>query len=285
MAKDLLLILLVIVLANSSYAQENTITPSNRTVANLEKNILFYANKKYLVTQTGASGIPPEVLFNGRYEAAYSDNGVTDAAPYVLLIENLPHVHTQSSAWVGWSTRYWQPYKFKIEVFNIWDYGAGGPPVNQWITVADESNYANGSYMVNVHGKMISKIRFTVYEGQGPNRRFGLSEFFFLQPETASAYEDLLVKYDENGNVGIGTTNTKGYKLAVAGNLIAESVKVQLQSSWADYVFEDTYKPLSLRELEQFVKTNKHLPEIPSAKEVEKNGINLGEMNVKLLKK
>jgi len=87
------------------------------------------------------------------------------------------------------------------------------------------------------------------------------------------------------GNIGIGTTDTKGYKLAVAGNMIAESVKVQLKGSWADYVFEDDYKLKTLEETEAFVKKNKHLPEIPSAAEVKNNGVDLGEMNVRLLQK
>jgi hypothetical protein len=88
-----------------------------------------------------------------------------------------------------------------------------------------------------------------------------------------------------NGNVGIGTSDPKGYKLAVAGNMVAESVKVALQPNWPDYVFEPEYKLLSLPETEKFIKENKHLPEIPSAATVAETGLNLGEMNAKLLKK
>ena len=87
------------------------------------------------------------------------------------------------------------------------------------------------------------------------------------------------------GNVGIGAYDTKGYKLAVAGNMIAESVKVQLQGSWADYVFDDDYKLQPLSEVEAFVKKNKHLPEIPSAEAAKTHGIDLEDMNAKLLKK
>lgn len=102
---------------------------------------------------------------------------------------------------------------------------------------------------------------------------------------TASAEVTPLMATDGMGNVALGTTDTKGYKLAVAGNMIAESVKVQLKGSWADYVFEDDYKLKTLEETEAFVKKNKHLPEIPSAAEVKNNGIDLGEMNVRLLQK
>lgn len=87
------------------------------------------------------------------------------------------------------------------------------------------------------------------------------------------------------GNVGIGTTNTHGYKLAVAGNVVAEEVVVKLQTNWPDYVFEDGYKLPSLIELAKYLKQYKHLPEVPTASEVYENGVRLGEMNVILLKK
>ncbi len=88
-----------------------------------------------------------------------------------------------------------------------------------------------------------------------------------------------------SGSVGIGTINTQGYKLAVAGNIIAEEVKVKLQGQWPDYVFGKDYPLISLTETQKYIQENKHLPEVPSAKEMEKNGINLSEMNMLLLKK
>ena len=90
---------------------------------------------------------------------------------------------------------------------------------------------------------------------------------------------------DYSGNVGIGTTDPKGYKLAVAGKAIAEEVTVKLQANWPDYVFEPSYTLPSLDSIKTYIDKNKHLPEVPSAKEMEKNGVNLGEMNMLLLKK
>jgi hypothetical protein len=87
------------------------------------------------------------------------------------------------------------------------------------------------------------------------------------------------------GTVGIGTLDTKGYKLAVAGNAVAESITVKLRGLWPDFVFDHSYKLKSLEEIEIFLLKNKHLPEIPSAKEVNDNGIELGQMNAKLLQK
>ena len=85
-----------------------------------------------------------------------------------------------------------------------------------------------------------------------------------------------------SGNVGIGTTTPQA-KLDVAGTIRATEIKVEAQT--ADFVFQPDYKLRSLNEVEQFVKENKHLPEIPSAKEMEVNGVNLAEMNKLLLQK
>lgn len=87
------------------------------------------------------------------------------------------------------------------------------------------------------------------------------------------------------GNVGIGTPDTQGYKLAVNGNMIAESVKVKLHGSWPDYVFKNNYLLQTLPEMEQFIQINNHLPGIPSAEQVKKEGLDLGEINAKLLQK
>ena len=79
---------------------------------------------------------------------------------------------------------------------------------------------------------------------------------------------------------------TGGYKLAVAGNIIAEKVRVKLQSSgWPDYVFNSGYELPTLKETEQFINTNKHLPGVPSAAIIEKEGLDLGDGQAVLLKK
>ncbi|UGU17987.1 hypothetical protein LS482_08905 [Sinomicrobium kalidii] len=87
-----------------------------------------------------------------------------------------------------------------------------------------------------------------------------------------------------NGNVGIGTTNPQS-KLAVKGQIRATEVKVLANISVPDYVFEPDYKLHPLKEVQEYIEMYKHLPEIPSAKEIEKEGIDLGNMNMRLLKK
>lgn len=99
--------------------------------------------------------------------------------------------------------------------------------------------------------------------------------------KAAGAKSLLYVRAD--GNIGIGTTAPQA-KLAVKGEIFGTRVKVT-QTGWADFVFQPDYKLPSLNEVEDYIKNNQHLPEIPSATEVEKEGLDLGEMNRKLLQK
>lgn len=73
--------------------------------------------------------------------------------------------------------------------------------------------------------------------------------------------------------------------LKVSGKIATQEVCVNPTSTWCDYVFEDNYKLMPLKELRQYIALNKHLPEVPTTTEVEKSGVNLGEINVTYLKK
>ncbi|WP_108246744.1 tail fiber protein [Muricauda brasiliensis] len=90
--------------------------------------------------------------------------------------------------------------------------------------------------------------------------------------------------YFNGGNVGIGTANPDA-KLAVKGDIHAQEVKVDLSVPGPDYVFKEGYALKSLEEVENYIKLNGHLPNIPSAKDMEENGVQLGEMNMRLLEK
>jgi trimeric autotransporter adhesin len=98
----------------------------------------------------------------------------------------------------------------------------------------------------------------------------------------------------QNANTGavvIGALNTTAlpgnYKLYVKDGILTEEVKIAAEGSldWADYVFAKNYKLRKLSEVANFVKINKHLPGVPSAEEVSKNGINVAKMEAKLLEK
>lgn len=89
-----------------------------------------------------------------------------------------------------------------------------------------------------------------------------------------------------NGSVGIGTTNPGTYKLAVNGAAIFTKVQVKAPGNpWPDYVFHASYQLPSLHSVEAFINQHNHLPEVPSAKDVEANGIDIASNQAILLKK
>jgi hypothetical protein len=106
---------------------------------------------------------------------------------------------------------------------------------------------------------------------------------FFTSTYTGSVSTTERMRITNDGKIGIGTISPSE-KLSVNGNISAKKIIVT-QSGWSDYVFDSDYKLRTLSSLETFIKQNKHLPEVLSAKEVEENGISVGDNQALLLKK
>jgi hypothetical protein len=128
-------------------------------------------------------------------------------------------------------------------------------------------------------GKQVNDS-FFLWDGLG-------SRDVFVVPQNGN-----LALMPDSGSVGIGTYNAcasgqsttpANCKLSVAGAIQAKEVVVN--TGWSDYVFEPGYRLASLGEVADYIRANHHLPEIPSAKEVEEKGVSLGEMQSKLLAK
>jgi hypothetical protein len=95
-----------------------------------------------------------------------------------------------------------------------------------------------------------------------------------------------LALQNDGGTVRVGNVPVPdGYLFGVAGKAICTELRVQLTSAWPDYVFEENYRKPGLEELRTFIAENKHLPNIPSASEVEKKGIEVGDMQRRLTEK
>jgi hypothetical protein len=164
----------------------------------------------------------------------------------------------------------------------------------------DPSIFVKGMYKGNVGIGTInpeSRLNVDISANNGTTPQLGLlikTSSFYNNNNAANSYylkamdagsqtTAFIVK--GNGAVGIGTVSTGDFKLAVEGRIAARGVKVTT-SAFADYVFDSTYVLRPLSNLENYINQNKHLPGIPSAKEVEKEGgFELGTMNVKLLEK
>lgn len=128
-------------------------------------------------------------------------------------------------------------------------------------------------FLENVGGGDRAYIRSTNGEGGDYN-----SLVFAINAGT----ESMIIKH--NGRIGIGTLDPQS-KLSVDGQIRATEVKVLSDISVPDYVFEPDYELRTLQETKEYIATNRHLPEIPSAGEIGANGIDLGDMNMRLLKK
>jgi hypothetical protein len=101
--------------------------------------------------------------------------------------------------------------------------------------------------------------------------------------ETGQA--DYRLALGPGGEVLIGNKEATGYRLSVDGKIATTEVRVQPSAVWPDYVFMPSYNLMSLPELEKSIDNHKHLPGIPSAEEIEKEGIQVGEMQRKMMEK
>ncbi|MEE1899615.1 hypothetical protein V1389_14800 [Flavobacterium rakeshii] len=98
------------------------------------------------------------------------------------------------------------------------------------------------------------------------------------------------MRINQNGKVRISSTDIAtpdGYRLFVEDGILTEKVKVAVEgtANWADYVFADNYNLMPLNEVEAFTKENKHLPNVPSAEEMVTEGLDVAQMDAKLLEK
>jgi hypothetical protein len=128
--------------------------------------------------------------------------------------------------------------------------------------------YANNDLVTHVNGNKEFRIGVT-----------GTDKFFCI---TDGSGTKRFWVY-ENGNVGIGCSNPQ-VKLAVNGTIKATELQITT-TPCSDFVFEKGYNLMDLNTLEKFVTNNKHLPDVPSAKEFEENGYSVGEMDDILLRK
>lgn len=105
--------------------------------------------------------------------------------------------------------------------------------------------------------------------------------FFSLQSKAQIIFEHSPIIMGEN------VTTPSGYSMYVKKGIIAEKVTVAVADSpdWADYVFDEKYPLRDLKDLEEFILKEKHLPNIPSKTEIQEIGNNLHQTDVKLLEK
>lgn len=108
----------------------------------------------------------------------------------------------------------------------------------------------------------------------------GAMEFNTTNNSGTTYYQSMFLK---EGMLGIGT-NSPSEKLTVNGNIRTKKIIVT-QTGWADYVFQKGYKLRTLSEIDKYIRIHKHLPDVPTEKQISENGLNVGDTQVLLLKK
>lgn len=171
------------------------------------------------------------------------------------------------------------------------------------------------SQLITYSGNEINlQSPYLKYKAGGGTSVTNIAHEFTVATALTSAYANIatfsnggtaLVKIDKSGNIissgkitvtgdvstegkmkiGTGTLNIGTHALAVNGSAIFTKAQVKLNTNWPNYVFESGYDLPSLLYIEAYIQEHKHLPGVPSAKEVEENGIDLGDNQSILLKK
>lgn len=166
-----------------------------------------------------------------------------------------------------------------FESLGVYNTTAANLPSGNGAVIQFYNNCVN--YNSNVFGASIKSV--------SSNNQYGWESDLYLRTTRNNSYQSqdiisALVIKGGSGNVGIGTTNPN-QKLTVNGTIYGKEVRVDLNVPGPDYVFEKDYDLPSLEKVQTYITENKHLPDVPSAKQMETNGINVSEMNMLLLKK
>ncbi|WP_336686664.1 hypothetical protein [Chryseobacterium bernardetii] len=203
--------------------------------------------------------------------------GTIDNQDFIIKTNNTERVRINSSGKIAIGGAIHPDIAFKV-------YGRA-----QIISNENSDIFYVGSEAENVgNGNDLIFLRYSKYQ---PNNPSVMTVSGFTSPTKYEGFFNIR----SNGNIGIGVHNPQ-YKLDVAGKssfsdnmkvdakIEAKEVKVTITPT-ADFVFEENYNLPKLEDIEKQIKEKKHLPEIASAKEMEKNGVNIGEFQIKLLQK
>lgn len=157
----------------------------------------------------------------------------------------------------------------------------GGP----MMIFGGDQDAPNGQWGIEYVAKGVSGLNFwKPFESSNGSGGNGFGNHFMFLADNGK----VSIGLDPNQVNNFGNITYKGdYKLYVGTGILTEKVKVALRSSedWADYVFKEDYNLLSLNAVEKHIEKNGHLPNVPSAKEVAQNGIDVAKMDAKLLEK
>ncbi|WP_422082349.1 hypothetical protein [Ulvibacterium sp.] len=200
---------------------------------------------------------------------AFGQTNTFPASGYVGIGTTTPS--SKFHVYEGSANGFYDPYTFSL---------IEGMDARLQLLSTDAGNHGSSIILTNETSSWTLQQRTST-----SGNRFDIGHRVSSQVEDIVSRQNIYLSIFNDGDVGIGTTDTKGFKLGVNGRIAATEVKVANYTNWADFVFEKDYDLPTLEEVEGHIKAKGHLKDIPSAKEVAENGIFLGEMDSKLLQK
>jgi hypothetical protein len=246
----------------------------------------IYGPILYLNGNSGAGGRQWGLVSSGAYDApvtgAAGNFAIYDAGAGTRMVIN-------STGLVGIGTN------APTEILTIGKDDGFNPAVRKALQLSSGGYDQPGGFNANSNG---DKIILYNSQAAGYDSRIGIGDrgnlwFKSIGPSGSTGMIEWYTGLSDSpkmvlspsGALSIGTSDPKSYKFAVNGSAIATSMTVKLNAQWPDFVFRDNYLLKPLTEIKDFIQTNHHLPELPNAMEVEKNGLDLGEINRLLVKK
>ena len=197
-----------------------------------------------------------------------------------IFFRKLAHLKTDTeynNSWQEFATRGVNTFN-GVQTINGDQYVNGNIHVNKYLFIPSHRELIFGNTSDRDHSLRIS------YNGNDNNGSCYINYSGDLRYRNGSMTDDVpVVLFSKDNNVGIGTLDPQGYKLAVNGTIRAKEIKVD--SDWADFVFKKDYKLPTLGEVKKHIAEKGTLPGIPSESDVKANGVSLGEVNALLLQK
>ncbi|WP_370900130.1 hypothetical protein [Chryseobacterium gossypii] len=202
--------------------------------------------------------------------------GTTDNQDLVLKTNNTERIRINSNGNIGVGTSPDPNVAFRVQ------------GRSQLLSSIDSDTFQVRNSGSNISsGSSLVWLNYTQYQPNNP----GILD---ITGPTAPGNWEGIFSLKANGKLLIGNYNQypscsdcDDYRVFIKNGIRTEKIKVDIAANngWADYVFEKDYKLMPLKEIEKFILENGHLPEVPSTEEAIKNGIELKEMNILLLKK
>ncbi|MBK9798807.1 MAG: SprB repeat-containing protein [Bacteroidetes bacterium] len=287
-----------------------TKTDMNYWAQNSNGNAVNYTGSVGVNTNSFPNGealhVSGNSLFNG--DGVFNNdvklNSFTNTTNELVMIDGAKKLYNAPANSIMSDVNYWKTNNNGTDLFHTTgNVGIGTNSPNKLLTVNGDVQLLNdnpngfNSLQILTGGTIPARRGISIDNDPSGNFNFYINSdqadasFNFINGKDYTSITPNLMTINANGKIGIGVSQTcmypGNYKLYVKDGIRAEKVTIDLASDngWADFVFDRNYPLMSAFDLEKFIFLNKHLPGIPSAKELKSSGLDIEFMLTKQMQK